>query len=202
MKLYCSLTSPYARVVRALVAELGIADQVQERIVDPWSDPAELQRGNPLGKVPALETGDGLVLPDSRLIGDYLIATYGKPVPDAGARWRRARDCELARGVIDAAVAMVIETLKRPLQVRWESWLTRQRESIGRALDALEQDFATLATPPDGSAGLFELTLGCGLGYLDFRFPDFDWRARRPRIADWYSAFAARPSMQRTRPPA
>jgi len=37
MKLYLSLTSPYARKVRIVVQELGLGDLVSEVLVDPYN---------------------------------------------------------------------------------------------------------------------------------------------------------------------
>ncbi len=47
-----------------------------------------------------------------------------------------------------------------------------------------------------------QITLACACGYLDFRFPDIDWRARCPMIAAWYEDFGQRESMTTTRPDA
>ena len=44
------------------------------------------------------------------------------------------------------------------------------------------------------------LTVGCALGYLDFRFADTDWRAGRPTLAAWYQGHAKRPSMAASAP--
>lgn len=46
------------------------------------------------------------------------------------------------------------------------------------------------------------VAIGCALDYLDFRLPELDWRAGRPALADWAEAFAERPAMRETRPPA
>ncbi|MNT76824.1 hypothetical protein D3C72_2158750 [compost metagenome] len=45
-----------------------------------------------------------------------------------------------------------------------------------------------------------EITIGCALGYLDFRFPEFDWRAQYGNAARWNEAFQSLPAMQATRP--
>ena len=39
------------------------------------------------------------------------------------------------------------------------------------------------------------------LGYLDFRLPYVEWRKEREALANWYTVFAQRPSMQKTAPP-
>ena len=56
MKLYFSKTSPYARKVRIAIEELGLADQVEEILADPFAPTAELLEANPLSKVPTLVT--------------------------------------------------------------------------------------------------------------------------------------------------
>src|SRR5689334_664548 len=72
MKLYFSKTSPYARKVRIAIEELGLADQVEEIVADPFAPTAELLEANPLSKVPTLVTERNEAVPDSRLILDYL----------------------------------------------------------------------------------------------------------------------------------
>jgi hypothetical protein len=44
--------------------------------------------------------------------------------------------------------------------------------------------------------------VGCSLGYLDFRFPQDQWRNGRPNLGAWYEEFAKRPSMVATMPKA
>lgn len=56
----------------------------------------------------------------------------------------------------------------------------------------------------DGSEGLDlgRITAACALGYLDFRFPQEDWRGAHPRLSAWYAGIAERPAFQATLPPA
>ena len=42
------------------------------------------------------------------------------------------------------------------------------------------------------------ITIGCALGYLDYRFDSFGWRGQAPRLAAWYATLQARPSFQAT----
>lgn len=200
MKLYCSLTSPYARKVRVTVRELGLTDRVEEVIVDPWTDPALLLDNNPLGKVPALLTDDGWTLPDSRLIVDYLESlARGEDASSASVDWEIARRAQLADGVMDAAVAMVVESRKRPRDYVWQGWLDRQETAIARTLDALEIEAAALL---EDQADRAEISLACALAYLDLRFPDIAWRDPRPGLAAWHAVFNRRRAMLDTRPPA
>ncbi|MBR0745655.1 hypothetical protein JQ582_17125 [Bradyrhizobium japonicum] len=43
------------------------------------------------------------------------------------------------------------------------------------------------------------ISFACAFGYLDLRFPDFDWRSRQPKCAAWFTSFEARTSMQAKR---
>ena len=48
---------------------------------------------------------------------------------------------------------------------------------------------------------LADIAVGCALGYLDFRFPQIDWRARHANLAKLSDKLEARQSFQDTRPP-
>ena len=52
-----------------------------------------------------------------------------------------------------------------------------------------------------GKPTLGTITIGCALGYLDFRFGSHDWRAKRPKLAKWFATFSKLPSMKATVPP-
>ena len=43
--------------------------------------------------------------------------------------------------------------------------------------------------------------VGCALGYLDFRFPEIDWRADHPNLARLFEKLAQRPGFADTAPP-
>jgi glutathione S-transferase len=54
-----------------------------------------------------------------------------------------------------------------------------------------------LTGPPDAA----RITLGCLLGYAEYRHRAWAWRQGRPALAAWYEAIAARRSFQATIPP-
>jgi len=199
MKLFCSKTSPYARKVRVAIEELGLADQVEEAIVDPFAPPPDLLAANPLSRIPTLVSDRGEALPDSALILDYLqsrksgLATLAR----GAKRWEVLRRTQIADGVIDAAVAIRMEK-RRPESIHYIPFLDRQTAIIHRALDQLDADAGLLALQ---TPGVCEITAGVALGYLDFRLPYLEWRKNRDALANWYTVFAQRPSMQKTAPP-
>jgi glutathione S-transferase len=203
MKLRYSPTSPYVRKVVVAAIETGLDQRIERISTDVWDPETDIAVDNPLGKVPALTTDDGLVLCDSPTICDYLDSLHDGPklVPAEGpGRWRVLNLQALAGGVMDAAVARMVEQRARPAHLRFDGWLERQTLKIDRALDALETQAAAGAL--DGPVDLGTITLGCALGYLDLRFPGDAWRDGRPALAAWYEAFGRRPAMRATAPPA
>lgn len=84
----------------------------------------------------------------------------------------------------------------RSTQLRWQAWVEHQKLKVQRGLDWLEQNVDQLAEEPD----IGSITIGCALGYLDFRFGADKWREGRARLAAWFERFEARPSMQATMP--
>jgi glutathione S-transferase len=107
------------------------------------------------------------------------------------------RRATLADGVTEAAVAMLLES-RRPPERQHLPWNERKRAAVLRGLDQLERDAAGLLGEQPSTT---EISVGCALGYLDFRFPELQWRDGRPALADWYAGFSQRPSMLRTAPP-
>jgi len=75
---------------------------------------------------------------------------------------------------------------------------TELLDELDGVLDALEAEAKSLRGKPT----LGTVTVGCALGYLDFRFPKLDWRAKRPKLAKWFATFSKLPSMKATVPPA
>lgn len=200
MKLFYSKTSPYARKVRVALEELGLAGDVEEIVVDPFAPSPEFLAANPLSKIPTLVTDKGEAIPDSRLILDYLMhRKSGLGIPGRGSRrWEVLRRAQLAEGVMDAAVGTVMER-RRPESIHYIPFLDRQAAVIRRVLDVLNADAGHLALE---HPGVCEITCGAALGYLDLRLPYLEWRKGREALANWYTVFAQRPSMQKTQPPA
>ena len=140
-----------------------------------------------------------MALYDSRVICEYLDGLHDGPpmFPPAGpARWTALRRQAEGDGMLDAAILARYETFVRPEARRFDDWTANQKLKVGRALDALETEAASLGDAVD----IGTITIGCALGYLDFRFADDGWRNGRPGLAAWYETFGARPSMAATVP--
>lgn len=200
MKLYCSKTSPYARKVRVVALELGLADLTEEIICDPFQPSPELLASNPLSRIPTLVTEKGEALPDSTVIIEYLL-TRGRgleALPRGSQRWPVLRRQTIAEGIIDAAVATVFET-RRPESIRHVPFLDRQADVIRRSVAVLDLEASELSNE---SPGVLEVTVGVALAYLNFRLPYIEWRKGHEPLDRWFNTFAQRPSMLATEPPA
>lgn len=199
MKLRYSPTSPYVRKVMVTAIEAGLADSIELIPTNVWNPDSDIRAHNPLGKVPALELDDGMVLFDSPVVCEYLDSqhTGSKLFPEAGTdRWTALRRQALGDGIMDAAILRLLED-KRPPGEKSEAWIGRQKVSIERALDEVEAEADSL---DNDDVTIGHIAIGCALGYLDLRFADDNWRAERPALADWFDAFSARRSMMDTTP--
>ena len=199
MLLRHSQTSPFVRKVMVLVHETGLTDRVTCETVDGWSEPEQLTAENPLSMVPTLVLDDGTVLYDSTVICEYLDRQHQGAimVPGSDARWRILREQALADGILDAAVLLFVETVKRPEAQRWAWWIELKQRLIIRSLDYLEEQVADLRERID----LGTISIAVALSYLDLRGAVGDWREGRPGLAAWHAGFAERPSMIATQPP-
>ncbi|HEU0204455.1 MAG TPA: glutathione S-transferase N-terminal domain-containing protein, partial [Burkholderiaceae bacterium] len=100
MRLIASLTSPYVRKVRIVMAEKRIECQLE--LEDVWAADTKIQSVNPLGKVPCLIMEDGGAVFDSRVIVEYMdaISPVARLIPTGGRQRVEVRTWEaLADGV-------------------------------------------------------------------------------------------------------
>ncbi|MEL6278317.1 MAG: glutathione S-transferase family protein [Pseudomonadota bacterium] len=196
MRVYGSETSPFARKVRIVIAELGVVDQVE--IVMTSGAATDVDPGvrgkAPLRKIPFLETVDGKLVYDSSVICQYLaMSAPGQSLlPLSG--WGRidalTREA-LADGICDAAVLAVYETRLRPEDKQWQDWVEGQWRKITASLDAMEA-----ATPPSWRFDLGDCAWASALMYLDMRFPLRNWRENRPKLVGWFEGVRTRRSLQ------
>jgi glutathione S-transferase len=191
MKLWYSPTSPFARKVRMAAIELHLPDDTFELIeVDPWGD-AQLRAVNPLGKVPTLRLDDGGVLYESSVMVEYMnTVVMGGLIPTLGrARWTTLRMQALCDGVATAAGRLYAgeqRGVPDPIE-------DRLVDTIQAGLDAFERERLNYERPLVG-----DIAAAATLAYFDFRWPDRDWRADRPRSAEFLDEMQRRPSMIET----
>lgn len=198
MKLFYSKTSPYTRRVRGALILLDQLESTELIATDPFSVPDELIAVNPLSQIPTLLTDSGDMLCGSALIVEYLDQQAGLRLAGPGQQaWQTRNLAGIAEGIIDAALAVVLEG-RRPDGQQSEEKCQGHQDKILRTLDYLQQQ----ACPETADKiNYYSLTLAVALGYLDFRLPKLDWRSSCPQLAMWYTEIAQHPFMSATRPP-
>jgi glutathione S-transferase len=206
MQLYYSAASPFVRKVLVTAYELGLADRLEllSAAANPVNPNLTITAFNPLGQVPTLITDTGAVLCDSRVICEYLDSQAGGTLfGQAEARWAALVLQSHADGLLDAALLARYERITRPEALQWDDWEAGQMGKIARTLDLLERDIAVIegaGTSAEQRIDIGTITLGCALGYLGFRFPDFNWRDGHAGLRAWFERFSQRASMQQTAP--
>jgi glutathione S-transferase len=204
MKLIGSLTSPYVRKVRVVLAEKKLEFQFVEE--DVWSKDSSISTANPLGKVPCLIMEGGEAMFDSRVITEYLdtMSPVGKLIPASGRERAEVKTWEaLADGLLDAAIAARLEATwtGRTDAQRCSAWIDRQMDKIHASLAAMERGLGDKPFCSGVHLSLSDVAVGCALGYLDFRFAQLDWRSAHPHLARLHEKLAQRQSFIDTCPP-
>jgi len=204
MKLIGSLTSPYVRKVRMVMAEKRLDYQLE--LEDVWVGERILQ-SNPLGKVPCLVMEGGEAVFDSRVIVEYLdtLSPVGRLIPERGRERAEVRTWEaLADGLLDASILARLESTwgERADSERSQAWIDRQMGKVSASLAAMSKGLGDKPWCSGIHFSLSDIAVGCALGYLDFRFPQIDWRAGYPNLARLGEKLAQRQSFIDTAPPA
>ncbi len=206
MQLFWTPASPFVRKVMAVVHEAGLSEQV-EIVPTVWPhewatrtvsfDPAFIA-ANPVGRIPALVTESGIALCESNLICRYLAAKGGKPelIPgDTDADLPLVRLWGLSDGAIEAMIAARAESLRSGTE-RSRDFIRKQMDRIARCFDSFDINVLQRFRQPT----IAHLAAAIACSYMDFRFPDEDWRTKRPQLVDWYEQFSRRQSMMMTIP--
>jgi glutathione S-transferase len=203
MKLIGALSSPYVRKVRMVLAEKKLDYQfIPENV---WSDHTQIAASNPLGKVPCLIMEGGESVFDSRVIVEYIdtLSPVGKLIPATGRERAEVKTWEaLADGLLDASILARLESTwaGRAETERSDAWIARQMDKVSLALQAMERGLADKAFCSGIHMSLSDIAVVCALGYLDFRFPQIDWRSPHPSLHKLHDKMALRASFIDTQP--
>lgn len=203
MKLIGNFTSPFVRKVRIVAAEKRI--EYEWELLSPWEANSRVPEFNPLGQIPVLILDDGTALFDSRVICEFLdnVSPIAKMLPQ-GNRERIEVKCweALADGIMEGGILARLEG-KRPKKSEQSSeWIERQMAKVRRGLDAMEADLTKTTGPWCCGTGftLADVAIAACTGFLDFRYPELDWRNDRPQLTRLVARLAERPSVAETVP--
>lgn len=199
-------SSPYARMVRIVLAELELPFRRDTRLTTERSQ-EEMARLNPTLRVPILEEPDGRVLHDSRVIVEYLLASF--PLPADGPsppllpipvrpehRWDDALLTATLYNMLEGAVTLrqMGTSGVKPEQA---PYLGRHQARIHGGLDWLEDR----ADPTGLLPGWFSVQDVALVALLDFgeHFGTFQWRGH-PGLEALHARLSARSSVAGTKP--
>ena len=203
MKLIGSPTSPYVRKVRVVMAEKKLDyNMVVENV---WAADTTISESNPLGKVPCLIMEGAEALFDSRVIVEYLdtLSPVGKLIPSMGRERAEVKTWEaLADGLMDAALLARMEATweHRTKAQRSQAWIDRQMGKITACLKAMSTGLGDKPFCAGIHLSLADIAVGCSLGYLDFRFPQVNWRTDHANLTKLQDKLMLRASFADTVP--
>ena len=201
LKLFYSDRSPYVRKVMVTLHEVNLFENVE--IVGVRTNPLgvveDLVDVSPLGKIPTLVLPDGTTIFDSRVICSYL-NSIGKSdlyLAQENLKWSIKTAEANFDGILDAALLMVYEHRYRQDIYQSVEWLENLWKKIERTLDFYNNSSSKILS---GSLNMGQISLGCALGYLDYRHNNRNWRAKNQNLRDWFAEFSERLSMRNTIP--
>lgn len=208
MKLYFFPPSPNVRKVNAVIAHLGIGGIQREvvNIAKGEQKQAAFLSINPMGKLPALDAGDGLLLWESNAICQYLCESNGETTFYPRAVRLRA---DIARWLFwdasawsEATTILTTENVRKPMMGigQPDPQLVRQGEEkfrpLARVLDARLARSPFLA---GNEVTLADFVVAGSATYLERgRFPVDDvphvraWWARLHEIDAWNDTIPSR----------
>lgn len=197
MKLYMSVNSPYVRIVRVLLSEIGDPSGVSQIELNPRDPATGFWAINPIARIPALELPGGVVITESDLIARYLDEQL------AGGRFyaplkndaQRLALLGLSQGTLDRGVAARTEKLRQPGPDH-EHYIKTQLDGVLRGADTLEHAAPNRITTPD----IVDIAVGCTFAWVQFRHPELEILRHRPALAAWCEQMNERKSMLATQP--
>ena len=200
VKLYVTLTSPYARLARIVVLEKELDDKVEQIIAKTRQAGSPYYEVNPSGRVPCLVLSNGTRLEESQLVCSYLDHLDSAPLfePPSGTEGLQVRWLEaMARSLLDGLSVWIREGF-RPVDERSPGIVSHEQARAARLIDVWENEIIDSVMQGDLN-NMAQLTLITTL-QLEQWNPDFKWREGHPRLVEWCDRLSDRSSLQQTVP--
>lgn len=200
MRLFHSPGSPYARIARMAVIELGLTDRIPIEEVTLRDPASALLPHSPVGRVPTLLLDDGTAITETTAVLvmlDSLVEPVRRLLPGPEAP-RALAAYGRVLGMLDG-IAVWNRELRRPEDERSPAVIALETLRTGRVADALERDVAAGGFAAR-DAGF--LALVSSLGYCERRHPAFAWREGRPALVALFDGAQGLDCVARTVPPA
>jgi len=191
------LLSPFVRRVAVTLTYLDIG--YERQVLSAVDDVAEIERSNPIGRVPTLVLSDGETLIDSAAILDHVDELVGRAralVPPSGASRRRALYLlALASGTIERAMTANAER-KRPAHLQMPDRLARLLRQTGQGFEALDKELANREWFIEDRLMQPDITAVVGVTFVRHIFPELMQQIRMPRLSALTKRCEALPAFQ------
>jgi glutathione S-transferase len=198
--LYHLPLSPHSRKVRLALAEKRLPFEM--RVEKVWERRSEYLELNPAGTVPTLIEDNGLIIPDSNVVCEYLEEAY----PDVGLMGRTLAERVEVRRLVAWFDGKFSQEVTRNLV--GEKYLKRLTGRGNPDAGALRTGYVALRYHMEylgwlaenrkwlaGSAlSLADFTAAAHLSCIDF-IGDMDWSLSGP-AKEWYARIKSRPSFR------
>ena len=200
LKLLSATPSPFARKVRVVLLEKNIPFEL--KTINPWNMNADIERFNPLGKIPVLITANNETIYDSKFIIEWIEHNYPDPAvfpTDAKTKFKAQQIQVIADGICEAVILLFFENM-RPDPQQSKPWSERQIKKISNGLQALEQQISNDEFCVDNTFGIADISVVSAVDYLSLRFKTYEWRDKFTRISKFVARQSARQSFIETMP--
>ena len=194
MKLFSTPNSPFSRMARIAIHELGLSDQVEVQFVTVRNSESELLKYGPLGKVPALQVNDDL-FSDSRIVINMLEAI------SISTRLTAANDDSKALafegfciGFLEGIAVWIREARRNPKLISEELIKVEKVRAI-RCVKYISQKSDYL----NESLSLASIAVACALDLANRRL-GFNEHEKHQNLDEWLKKVTKRKSFKVTEP--
>jgi glutathione S-transferase len=175
--------------------EAGVAGRLElvRTVVSSTTPNLELLNENPLSKLPTLTLRDNTSIYDSCVIVEYFaqLAPTSGLIPTGPERLIALRQQALGDGLLDLMLLWLDER-HRPQAHQSAVHLKSHTIKFHAVIAQLGRELPLLRNRP---FDIGHISIGCGLSYVGFRFPDLEWQERGAPLAEWLNEFHHRPSV-------
>lgn len=169
------------------------------------TDGEAIRKINPVGRVPALVTDDGMTLVESGAIIDWLDEKVGPAralTPPAGPERHKVQNLVvIATGTMDKAVSYSYETKRRPAERQHQPWIDNLKAQVAGGLRHLE---AIEGKPwlAGSSMTQADITAAVLTEFMLFQLPELFPKGSHPRLESLAAKLADTPAFKETALPA
>lgn len=195
--------SPFVRRVAVTLHHYGMP--YTRNPISIFSNAKDVQKINPLIRVPALKLESGEVLIDSGAIVDHLDEQAGPAralIPPHGAKRRKVLQAvALAHGVAEKVVILFFERLFHDARTVSRDYESRLLSQISATLAELEH---RCGSPwfDDRHMSHADIMIGCMIGYVKLRMPELFPADKYPKLHALSSHCEMREEFVKARPAA